>query len=205
VIELWQADLDELACRSHHWAVRRWPPKLVVKRGRFSPWWCPALWFALRPSAWTVLHCIVVSDALLTCPQPARLYLLAHELGHVEAMHPAQFALAVLFSAGGLVLLSLAVRGLLAIDLIYVAAVLFLTGCVLSARLIWLMQTLAVEFEADAIAVRLIGCQPVMDGIRWVASASGRGITEDRRARLVRLAELCQCRKDLVRQACEAA
>ena len=65
----WQREAAEL-CRPIRW-LPFWRPRIVVKRGHFSPWFWPFLWPA-KSGAFTLFFLLIVSEDLLHCSPPHR-------------------------------------------------------------------------------------------------------------------------------------
>jgi Zn-dependent protease with chaperone function len=174
----WQRDLEWLAAE-----LRLRTPSLVLKRSRFSPIWCPAAW-GVKPGAWAGFNKIVVAEAALEFPPEIRRYLLAHELGHVAKAHAQgqtiALAVVLLCAAPSLV----AHHAHLPAVFKLVCALIFFGAALYFSRLAF---TYAAEYEADEIAMRLIGRRQVVYGILEMARLSGEGLTAKRRNRLRRL------------------
>lgn len=154
----WRAAFESLikAAQQPVWCTA--PPRLVVKHGRFSPWWSPVLWLARRPSTWSAWRTVVISSDLLD--QPPNRYLLAHELGHLAHRHHARYMATTVWVVGLGILL--ATFGPTLPVLARVAGlVLFLCGV---GRMIGLCS-LRSEYEADGFAARLIGTPATVEGI----------------------------------------
>lgn len=183
LVAQWQADLDALVVQSPNGFVRRFPPRIVVRRGRFSPPWLPVplLWLDSRPNAYAFWNTIIVSESLLDCPQSRRRYLLSHEYGHLQALHSVWGSLAALVMlVSVLLLLSVGQHSHpLAADIAF-------SGFVL-AVLVGLRLLSVAEYQADAFAAKTWGRQTVLDGMLWLSRTSGRGLTGSLRRRLKRL------------------
>jgi hypothetical protein len=184
----WQADLDALVTQSPNGFVRCFPPRIVVKRGRFSPPWLPPAWLNNKPGAWTFWHYVIVSEALLDCPVSCRHYLLSHEFGHLHALHHLR-ALLALVTIAAVQFLFPVVRSVgIAHPRVVVVASFFLLvlgcfGCILLFR----SYGLVAEYQADTFAADTCGQPTVIEGMLWLARTSGRGITRTLRERLKRL------------------
>jgi Zn-dependent protease with chaperone function len=186
LVAQWRADLDALVAQSPNGFVRRFPPRIVVRRGRFSPCWLPvpALWLDNRPNAYAFWHTIIVSESLLDCPLSRRRYLLSHEYGHVHALHSVWGPLATLVVLAS-VLLLVSMRQHPHPLVAGVALPGFLLAMLVGLRLLWVA-----EYQADAFAVKTWGRQTVIDGMLWLSHTSGRGLTRMLRKRLRKLGHL---------------
>ena len=176
----WQSAHDELVAQAGVPAWRHRPPRLVIKQGRFSPWWSPILWLAHRPSAWSAWRSVIVSAELLRSP-PNR-YLLAHELGHLACRHHARY----LITTGWVVTLGLllATVGPSAPAPARVAGLcLFLLGVGQMIRLCSLRS----EYEADAFCAKLIGASATLTGIQQHARRVNERLQPSARRRLRQL------------------
>jgi Zn-dependent protease with chaperone function len=178
----WQADLDALAAQSPNRFVRYFPPRIVVRRGRFSPRWLPLplLWLDTRPNAYTFWNRIIVSASLLDCPLSRRHYLLSHEYGHLRALHPVWGLLAM-----GVMLVSALLQWRVGPHAPLVASVARSVSMLAVLAILWLLWV--GEYQADAFAVKVCGRQTVIDGMLWLARTSGRGVTPMLRKRLRKL------------------
>lgn len=180
MLSAWQADLDRFVAELK---IRK--PSLVVKRGRFAPVWLPSAWGS-KPAAWAWFNTIVVADGALRHPAEVRRYLLAHELGHVAKGHSQRQAIAL-----SLVLLCSVpgVFGILPATHLPLLVKILWAGVFFGAALYfsWLTLTCLPEYEADAVAARLIGQGQVIYGILEMARLSGEGLTSKRRNRLRKL------------------
>ncbi len=147
-----QAELTEFRRQTGQGRAYLSSPRLVVLSDRFMRRFggAAAIW------RWTC-----ICPALLHAPTDVRQAVIAHEWGHANAGH------------------CLATMGSLALGLIYsvstwvapaswgwVSFNMALLG-VICWVLLWVIQPLR-EFEADAIAARLVGPATMAKGIRWV-------------------------------------
>ncbi len=187
---LWQSELNSLAAQSRHWWVRRWPPRLIVRRTNTMPWWFPPLLrFESRPGAWTFWNLIFVSEELLDCPAEMRHYLSHHEFGHIERVHFLQLMMALTIAAFcvSCSLLAPHFSWLSVLRASHTLPIVLATCFFASFLRAFTLISILSEYQADAFAAQRIGSEAVQRGIRWLAQTSGRGLTTERRKRLNRL------------------
>lgn len=163
---IWQREADEVY-EPIRW-LPFWRPRIVVKRGRFSPWFWPFLWLA-RTGAFNLLFLVIVSEDLLACPASRRRVILAHECGHLSRLHFMIWAV-----AGAVVLKNAAIRsGFAWIGAhvgLWVALGAFVVFLVLSlvafrALLYWF------EYQADDYAVARVGPDATVAALSWLKAS----------------------------------
>jgi len=82
-VEVWRREALEFA---PSWAKGIYRPRIVIKRGRWSPWWLPPVW--LTPTGVFTTFCVIaVSEDVLYCDAGYRRAALAHEVGHLAGLH----------------------------------------------------------------------------------------------------------------------
>jgi len=168
MLDQWKADLQQF---TEVLGIRA--PRIVVKRSRFEPIWCVTSWSA-KPGAWAGLNTIVVSPQLLSCSPELRRYLLAHELGHIARRHSTRVILPLL-----VILLCVGVVSFHPLQP-YLAPMplrLFIAALFFSAAgyVLWFTRGFAPEYEADAVAARLIGKDAVILGyLRYGRAVRGQ-------------------------------
>jgi hypothetical protein len=160
---VWQRDADEL-CEPISW-LPFWRPRIVVKRGRFSPWFWPFLWLA-KSGVFNLFFLIIVSEDILDCPASHRRAIIAHECGHLSRFHfliwAATGSVVMNNSAihSGLVWIGAHIGPLVAVG----AFALFLIACLTGFRalLYWF------EHQADDYAVARIGPEEMVAALSWL-------------------------------------
>jgi Zn-dependent protease with chaperone function len=162
-IAVWQKDADDL-----HEPIRWlpfWRPRIVVKRGRFSPWFWPYLWLA-KSGAFNLFSLVIVSDDLLNCPATHRRAIIAHECGHLSRLH-----FLIWTVAATVVLKNDVIRfGFAWIGThigVWVELTAFFVVIILSifggrALLNWF------EYQADDYAVERVGPQALVSALSWL-------------------------------------
>jgi Zn-dependent protease with chaperone function len=176
----WQAAYHELVARADIPAWRHRPPRLVIKQGRFSPWWSPILWLAHRPSAWSAWRSVIISAELLQGP-PNR-YLLAHELGHLACRHHARYLITTGWVVGlGILLATIGPSA--PVPARVAGLCLFLIGVGQMIRLCSLRS----EYEADTFCAKIIGQSATAIGIQEHARYVNGKLQPSTRRRMVRL------------------
>ncbi len=181
LLNLWRIDAEEF---SPWWARRVFRPRLVVKRGRCSPWFAPKLWLS-STGAFSMFWILIVSDTLLDCEPRYRRAILAHEMGHVAGWHSLLWVILI--------------AGLLQIPFPELAQVVRhsygpwgpMTALSLFMVLgsIWIGTVLVwFEHEADDYGARCVGVTDLMDAVRWLdRRLSGEEGSSWARERLARL------------------
>jgi Zn-dependent protease with chaperone function len=177
MLSAWHGQLEEFSARL---GMKR-TPRFLVKRSRFHRAWIVSS-LGKRPGAWAGLGRIVVSTELLEASSEVRAYLIAHELGHVFKKHSSRvlvpWCVAVVLAA----FLMLTKQG--GVELAFGIRALMSGGwCCSAAYMLWASRGFHNEYEADAVAVELIGIEAVVRGIRVMADHEG-GLTPKRKARL---------------------
>lgn len=166
---IWQRESDELY-EPIRW-LPFWRPRIVVKRGRFSPWFWPFLWLT-KSGAFNLFVLVIVSEDLLGCPPSHRRAIIAHECGHLSRLHFLIWA-----AAGAVVLKNTAIRSGFAWIGAHMgpwvavgAFALFLISSLIGFRalLYWF------EHQADDYAVARVGPEATVAALSWLkASLSG--------------------------------
>jgi hypothetical protein len=142
-----------------------WRPRIVVKRGRFSPWFWPFLWLT-KSGAFNLFFLVIVSEDLLGCPPSHRRAIIAHECGHLSRLHFLIWA-----AAGAVVLKNTAIRSGFAWIGAHMgpwvavgAFALFLISSLIGFRalLYWF------EHQADDYAVARVGPDAVVGALSWL-------------------------------------
>ncbi len=161
----WQREADEL-----HQPIRWlpfWRPRVVVKQGRFSPWFWPFLWLT-KSGAFNLLFLVIVSEDLLSCPPHHRRAIIAHECGHLCGFHAL-----IWMAAAAVVLKNDAIRAGFAwigshlgpwVALWAFVAFLVLSLLAFRALLHWF------EHQADDYAVARVGPQAVVAALTWLST-----------------------------------
>lgn len=160
---IWQKEANEL-CKPIRW-LPFWRPRVILKRGRFSPWFWPVLWFT-KSGAFNLFFLLIVSEDLLHCSPERRRAILAHECGHLTHFHAL-----VWIAAATLVLRNDFIRaGLSWVGahlgpwpaLVAFGAFLALSLTGFRALLYWF------EHQADDYAVARVGALGVVDTLEWL-------------------------------------
>lgn len=163
----WQREAAEL-CRPIRW-LPFWRPRIVVKRGHFSPWFWPFLWPA-KSGAFTLFFLLIVSEDLLHCSPPHRRAIIAHECGHLICFHSLIWAL-----AGIVVLRNAAIHAGFAWigahqgPFVALGTLLAFLGLILvgfRALLYWF------EHQADDYAVARVGAADLVAALSWLSTAT---------------------------------
>ena len=164
-LAIWQREADELF-QPIRW-LPFWRPKLVLKSGRFSPWFWPLLWLA-KSGAFNMFFLVIVSEDLLNCAPHHRRAIIAHECGHLSRFHSLIWML-----AAAVVLKNTAIRAgfawIGAHLAPWVALGTFLAFLALSllgfrALLYWF------EHQADDYAAARVGAADVVSALSWLST-----------------------------------
>lgn len=163
---IWQREADELY-EPIRW-LPFWRPRIVVKRGRFSPWFWPFLWLT-KSGAFNLFFLVIVSEDLLGCPPSHRRAIIAHECGHLSRLHFLIWA-----AAGAVVLKNTAIRSGFAWIGVHMgpwvavgAFALFLISSLIGFRalLYWF------EHQADDYAVARVGPEATVAALSWLKAS----------------------------------
>lgn len=167
---VWQAEAETMV---PSWLRPWWRPRILVKRGRFSPWWfffSPGVWAAPN-GAFNLLMVIAVSDDWIAdCPPAYRKAILAHECGHLVGFHWAIWILVALFTfnsdvpgiAIGSVGSWIVGWGGLAAAFGFAVAAAILAVLALGWLQVWF------EHRADDYAVGRVGYADTVGALRWI-------------------------------------
>jgi len=167
--QTWQADASGLV---PGWLPSFWQPRILVKNGRFSPWFfwvSPGVWVE-KSGAFNLLVWIAIGkDWIAECPDKYRRAIVAHECGHLSEFHWLIWTIAVLVGIRSAFMSSVvttAVRWVTTLagvwgGLGFAVGVLVLLGWGFVALLRWF------EHRADDYAVRCVGYADTIGALTW--------------------------------------
>lgn len=165
----WNFELATLANKSPAFLTRFIKPSLI-----FLP-----IWWPVKFNAWAYGPYIFIAPGLRDAPDDVRQYIIGHEYGHIYCGHTISHILYwmmfIILTIGNLANLPL-LEGFSLILLVLIT--LFICAPALAKKR---------EFEADAIAISLLGRQVVLRGSLWMAKKTGTIGSLFRQHRLVRL------------------
>lgn len=168
--QTWQKDVDDL-CVTYSW-LPFWRPRVVIKRGRGSPWFFPHLWL-VKHGAFACFIWVVISEDLVSCDAMKRRAIIAHECGHIRKFHDfiRWSPMAFLFNLAAIP------KGLSWITSQYGGAASLSILAVLVAALVFVVAKLLYWFEHDAddYAVSKVGLHPVIDTLSWLSTTLSGG------------------------------
>jgi len=172
-LKVWQDIADEVYRPLRY--LPFWKPRVVLKRGRFSPWFFPQAWLA-ESGAFNFLCWVLISEKLLHCPPEYRKAIIAHECGHLRQCHDLikLGVLAVLLNTPAVphVLTSISNEfgHLVGVGALFALLPLSLLG--LYKLLVWF------EHRADDYAVQQVGAESLIATLAWLSKtlSAGRGL-----------------------------
>lgn len=168
-LKLWQSDADRL-CRPVRW-LPFWRPKVICKRGLFSPWFWPLLWLT-RSGAFNFFFLLIVSDDMLDCPPGHRRAVIAHECGHLCGFHSFIWlgVTALLLKTpalpAGFRMISASVGPFHALAALVAFFICLMRG--LKALMYWF------EHQADDYAAAMVGGAEVAAALKWLQGVHPR-------------------------------
>ena len=163
-LNIWQNELKSLAANSSSERIRNNPPKLLVKMSQSAKWQATASWGLILVSR----DCLMPPPAPLAAGQPAMLtvgvpaiarrYLLAHELGHEEGLHPSITTVATFMMIVPVGFFNASTHHC---ALLAMLIILFVLGI---AILVLQKTTMLFEWNADDRGAQMAGRQDMIDG-----------------------------------------
>lgn len=168
-MDKWKFELAALVEQSPAFLTRFIKPRLI-----FLPEWWPT-----KFNAWAYGPCIFIAPGLKNAPDNVRQYILGHEYGHIYCNHT------VLHLTYWLTLFTLIIGEVAHLPLLKGLSLLLLTLITLSICTPSLAKKR--EFEADAVALSLLGKKVVLSGSVWMANKTGTINNVFRQHRLVKL------------------
>lgn len=152
VIEEWHGILTDLVDRSKSPRLSKRRISLKIRPGRWWPLWLPYIWLIPLQNTFTIGRLIVIGRGLDALPVGGKRYIIAHELGHIAWRHGAK-------ATAGLAIIAVS----LVINVPLVSLAMFVFG----VCMVMLTRHYA-EYQADRFAVRLIGPDAVLEGMREI-------------------------------------